>query len=119
VPKSELLPLIEELHRYGLGAWSIARLLGYSQDMMRQYQRLMGLPRHTYATTIDSIIERLPLELTARCLRVRTKSEIAHARAWNRAMAGDAHVSRHECMDAAQGKSVNSGGPVRPEKEAA
>jgi hypothetical protein len=99
VPKEELLGLIHEMHKLGLGSWSMSKVLGYSQDMIRKYQRMLSLPRHTYTTTTQAIIDRMPTELAARCLRVKIKSDIAHERSWNRLENGDAEVSRHYLMD--------------------
>lgn len=88
VPKADLIDLCAALHARGLGTWSIARLTGYSQELVRRRLRDAGCGRHNPGTTAQAIIDHLPQELAAACLRVKTRSDIAHERAWRRVDGG-------------------------------
>lgn len=83
-PKAELMDLCKELHAYGLGTWSIGGLLGHANESVRKMLRASECPRHTSTTIAQAIMAHLPADLAARCLRERTKSDVAHERAWNR-----------------------------------
>ena len=100
VPKDYLMGLIDNLHRRGLGTRSISALTGYSQTTVQHYIKDLGRTRHTPRTIAQGILNHLPPDLLADCLRVRLKGEAAHAR--GEAKANGICVARvaHELVDA-------------------
>lgn len=107
VPKEYLMGLIDKLHRRGLGCRAIASLTGYSETLIWKYARDLGRPRHTVRTISQAIIVNLPADLAADCLRIRIKSEAAHARGNAKAMGVCVALSEHDLVDDDDDPCVN------------
>jgi imidazole glycerol phosphate synthase subunit HisF len=97
VPKAELVEVIQRLQTLGIGATTIGRLLGYDQVHIYNVMRAFSIPsvRGGGAGLLQFIRDHLPDDLKAHCARIRTKSDVAHAYAKNRAAGNQARHIHH------------------------
>jgi hypothetical protein len=77
--KSEIMSMITALHGRGLGSPGIAKVMGYSERLVRYYMRELNLPQHDPGTIRDAIISHLPNDIRTKvdALRVRHQSHLA------------------------------------------
>ena len=116
VPKAELLELIAALHERGLGSHRIAELIGYARSGVSGYMSDMGLHSRNPRHAANAIIKHLPPELEARVLRVKLKSDAAHARAWARVNGEDVSRRTHVLSDKCEEMVPNMRDESRPQE---
>jgi len=79
ISKREMMEVVEGLAARGLGARSIARLIGYHESTVKRRLVDMGAPRMTNVMRVRRIIECLPEDLRDRAGALRLRVEAMDA----------------------------------------